>query len=77
MVTGQPLAWIAPTLEGFNFTGGVSVIPELGALLIALSIYTAAFIAETVRAGILSVSHGQTEAAERARTSPAAGRCAS
>ncbi len=63
MATGKPLAWIAPTLEGFNFTGGVSVIPELGALLMALSIYTAAFIAETVRAGILSVSHGQTEAA--------------
>ncbi|MGE0358799.1 MAG: amino acid ABC transporter permease [Burkholderiales bacterium] len=61
--TGSPLAWVLPELEGFNFTGGLSVIPELGALLVALSIYTAAFIAETVRAGILSVSHGQTEAA--------------
>ena len=52
-----------PKLEGFNFVGGLDVIPELAALLVSLSIYTAAFIAETVRAGILSVSHGQTEAA--------------
>ncbi|MGP1679838.1 MAG: amino acid ABC transporter permease [Burkholderiales bacterium] len=63
MITGRPLAWTVPALEGFNFTGGLSVNPELGALLAALSIYTAAFIAETVRAGILAVSHGQTEAA--------------
>lgn len=63
LATGRPLGWAVPELEGFNFTGGVSVIPELGALLVALTIYTAAFIAETVRAGILSVSHGQTEAA--------------
>jgi len=63
LATGSPLGWVVPQLEGFNFTGGLSVIPELGALLMALSIYTAAFIAETVRAGILSVSHGQTEAA--------------
>ncbi len=63
LLTGRPLAWVSPQLEGFNFTGGLSVIPELGALLVALAIYTAAFIAETVRAGILSVSHGQTEAA--------------
>jgi general L-amino acid transport system permease protein len=63
MLTGRPLKWVVPELEGFNFTGGVSLIPELAALLMALSIYTAAFIAETVRAGILSVSHGQTEAA--------------
>jgi general L-amino acid transport system permease protein len=63
LVTGQPLKWSVPQLDGFNFVGGVSVIPELAALLVALSVYTAAFIAETVRAGILSVSHGQTEAA--------------
>jgi general L-amino acid transport system permease protein len=62
-LTGRPLGWSVPSLEGFNFVGGVAVIPELAALLVALSIYTAAFIAETVRAGILSVSHGQTEAA--------------
>ncbi|HUL94722.1 MAG TPA: amino acid ABC transporter permease [Usitatibacter sp.] len=71
--TGRPLELSKPELEGFNFTGGVAVIPELAALLLALSIYTAAFIAEVVRAGILSVSHGQTEAAgalglSRART---------
>ena len=63
MLTGRPLHWVKPKLEGFNFTDGVTVIPELAALLVSLSIYTAAFIAETVRAGILSVSHGQTEAA--------------
>ena len=52
-----------PKLEGFNFTGGIVVIPEFIALLLALSIYTASFIAEIVRAGIQSVSHGQSEAA--------------
>jgi len=62
-LSGQPLSWEVPHLAGFNFRGGWVVIPELAALLTALSIYTAAFIAETVRAGILAVSHGQTEAA--------------
>jgi general L-amino acid transport system permease protein len=52
-----------PTLRGFNFVGGVNVIPEFTALLIALSTYTAAFIAEVVRAGVLAVPKGQTEAA--------------
>ncbi|MHA1565981.1 MAG: amino acid ABC transporter permease [Alphaproteobacteria bacterium] len=52
-----------PKLEGFNFTGGIVIIPEFVALLLALSIYTASFIAEIVRAGIQSVSHGQSEAA--------------
>ena len=60
---GQPLAWDVPKLVGFNFRGGWVVIPELAALLVALTLYTATFIAETVRAGILAVSHGQTEAA--------------
>ena len=60
---GSPLAWDMPELRGFNFRGGLVVIPELAALLLALSIYTAAFIAEAVRSGILAVSHGQTEAA--------------
>ena len=50
-------------LKGFNFRGGIGIIPELAALLLALSIYTASFIAEIVRAGINAVSHGQTEAA--------------
>jgi len=62
-VTGQPLAWEFPALQGFNFQGGLIIIPELTALLIALTIYTAAFIAEIVRAGIQAVPHGQTEVA--------------
>ena len=63
LVTGFPVSWELPVLKGFNFRGGLVLIPEFMALLIALSVYTAAFIAEIVRAGILSVSHGQTEAA--------------
>lgn len=60
---GTPFTWSVPELTGFNFTGGWTVIPELVAITFALSIYTAAFIAENVRSGILAVSHGQTEAA--------------
>ena len=60
---GFPLSLEIPRLKGFNFVGGIAVIPELAALLIALSIYTAAFIAEIVRAGIQAVEQGQTEAA--------------
>lgn len=52
-----------PVLKGFNFSGGISLLPELTALLIALSLYTASFIAEIVRAGITSISLGQWEAA--------------
>ena len=63
LLSGGSIAWDKPSLQGFNFQGGITVIPELLALLLALTIYTAAFIAETVRAGILAVSHGQTEAA--------------
>ncbi|MFC3104018.1 amino acid ABC transporter permease [Salinisphaera aquimarina] len=64
VAAGLPLDWNMPALKGFNFGGGIVITPELAALLVALTIYTAAFIAETVRSGILSVSHGQTEAAE-------------
>jgi len=60
---GSPLAWEYPELKGFNFSGGIAIIPELAALLVALSIYTGTFIAEIVRSGIMAVSHGQTEAA--------------
>ena len=60
---GFPLTWDIPVLKGFNFRGGTTLIPELVSLTLALSMYTAAFIAEVVRGGILSVSHGQTEAA--------------
>lgn len=63
LLSGMPMGLEHPELKGFNFRGGITVIPELIALWLALSIYTAAFIAETVRAGILAVSHGQTEAA--------------
>ncbi|OOZ37615.1 amino acid ABC transporter permease [Solemya velesiana gill symbiont] len=63
LAMGMPLSWDYPALKGFNFKGGMVIIPELAALLMALSIYTGAFIAEAVRSGILAVSHGQTEAA--------------
>lgn len=63
LLSGSPLTWDLPALKGFNFKGGMVIIPELAALWAALSIYTASFIAEIVRSGILSVSHGQTEAA--------------
>ena len=54
--------WDVPALRGFNYRGGFAVIPEFVALLAALVTYTAGFIAEIVRGGIQSVSHGQTEA---------------
>ncbi|WP_439887697.1 amino acid ABC transporter permease [Pseudomonas sp. MBLB4123] len=63
VVAGNPLQWSMPELAGFNFRGGWVMIPELMALTLALTIYTAAFIAENVRSGIMAVSHGQTEAA--------------
>ncbi|HAS63908.1 MAG TPA: amino acid ABC transporter permease [Vibrio sp.] len=62
-IMGSPISAQYPVLKGFNFRGGISIIPELAALLLALSIYTASFIAEIVRSGINAVSHGQTEAA--------------
>lgn len=63
LVSGAPLTLDHPELKGFNFRGGMTIIPEFVALWLALTIYTAAFIAETVRGGILSVPHGQLEAA--------------
>jgi general L-amino acid transport system permease protein len=62
LVFGVPLTLEMPELKGFNFAGGLRVIPELVALVVALSTYTAAFIAEIVRAGILAVHRGQMEA---------------
>ena len=62
-IAGSPVAWDIPKPTRFNFRGGFNVTPELVALWIALSTYTGAFISEIVRAGILSVSKGQTEAA--------------
>ncbi len=61
--TGFPLSWEMPELQGFNYRGGKVLSPEFVALTLALSTYTATFIAEIVRAGIMAVSHGQTEAA--------------
>ena len=63
LAAGMPLQLDVPALHGFNFTGGTSFSPEFAALLIGLVIYTASFIAEIVRAGILAVSWGQSEAA--------------
>jgi len=60
---GAPTAMDIPELRGFNFTGGVTVSPEFSALLFGLVIYTSAFVAEIVRAGIQSVGRGQVEAA--------------
>ncbi|MBO6520766.1 MAG: ABC transporter permease subunit [Rhodospirillales bacterium] len=62
-ITGAPINWDVPEFQRFNFKGGMVVLPEFMALWLALSLYTAAFIGEIVRAGILSVSHGQWEAA--------------
>ncbi len=62
-ILGQPIALEYPELGGFNFSGGVQVLGSLIALWFALAIYTGAFIAENVRAGIQAVSRGQTEAA--------------
>ena len=61
---GAPTAMDIPALSGFNFTGGVTVSPEFSALLLGLVFYTAAFVAEIVRAGIQSVGSGQIEAAK-------------
>ena len=63
IITGMPASIEVPSLQGFGFKGGLTLIPELVALSIALSVYTASFIAEAVRAGVQSVSHGQVEAA--------------
>jgi len=60
---GAPTAMSVPELRGFNFQGGQNVSPEFAALLLGLVLYTAAFVAEVVRAGIQSVNKGQTEAA--------------
>ncbi|MBI3707702.1 MAG: ABC transporter permease subunit [Proteobacteria bacterium] len=59
---GAPVSWDIPTLSGFNFRGGAAIIPEFVAMIVGLTIYGAAFIAELVRAGVLSVDKGQSEA---------------
>jgi general L-amino acid transport system permease protein len=62
-LSGAPLSFDIPVKTRFNLNGGMSVSPEFLSLLFALGLYTASFITEIVRAGILAVSHGQTEAA--------------
>jgi general L-amino acid transport system permease protein len=62
-LAGMPIGLEYPTLQGFNYRGGIYMRDSLVALWLALSFYTGAFIAENVRGGILAVSHGQTEAA--------------
>jgi len=61
---GAPLSFNFPEVARFNIRGGTEILPEFAALLVALTIYTAAFIAEVVRAGVLAVAPGQTEAAQ-------------
>jgi general L-amino acid transport system permease protein len=63
LIGGKPVTFDIPRLQGFNFRGGMQLYPEFVALLVGLVTYTAGFIAEVVRAGILAVSKGQTEAA--------------
>lgn len=63
VVGGAPMAWSIPTLDGFSLEGGLTATPEFLAVLVGLVLYTSAFIAEVVRAGIASVSQGQIEAA--------------
>ena len=60
----SPMFWSIPRVRGFNYAGGLILTPEFAALLLGLVMYTAAFIAEVVRAGILAVPVGQTEAAK-------------
>jgi len=63
LIAGAPHKMSVPELSGFNFQGGLNVSPEFGALLLGLVLYTAAFVAEIVRAGIQAIGKGQTEAA--------------
>jgi general L-amino acid transport system permease protein len=62
LATGRPASFDYPALQGFNYVGGAQIKPEFIALLLGLTLYTATYIGEIVRAGILAVAHGQTEA---------------
>jgi general L-amino acid transport system permease protein len=69
-LAGSPLEFSYPKLRGFNFEGGIVILPELMALIMGLVVYTGAFIAEIVRAGIQGVPKGQKEAASAIGLSP-------
>ena len=69
--TGFPMTWERPALKGFNFQGGLVLIPEFVAMVLAISLYAASYIAEIVRSGILAVNRGQTEASLALGLSPA------
>jgi general L-amino acid transport system permease protein len=60
---GSLISWSIPQLEGFNFSGGIALTPELFALTLGLTIYSAAYIAEIVRSGVQAIPRGQIEAA--------------
>jgi general L-amino acid transport system permease protein len=70
VAAGAATSWDVPTLRGFNYRGGFVLVPEFVALFAALSTYTAGFIAEAVRGGILSVRQGQIDAARALGLSP-------
>lgn len=70
LLTGQPLDWEIPVFKGFNFKGGWVLTPEFLALVVGLSLYRGAFIAENVRSGIIAVSKGQLEAAHALGLAP-------
>jgi general L-amino acid transport system permease protein len=69
-IRAEDLGWSVPHLRGFNFSGGMTLSPEFLALYLGLSLYAAAFIAEVVRAGILSVDRGQIEVANAISLGP-------
>jgi len=71
LLGGAPLKMNVPAFRGFNFQGGITLSPEFAALLLGLVLYTAAFVAEIVRAGIQAISRGQVEAAMSMGLKPA------
>ena len=60
---GAPLRLDMPVVQGFDFRGGAAITPEFAALIVGLTVYAGAFVAEIVRAGVLAVPHGQAETA--------------